>query len=104
MDAGPKKWIALHIRDQRTRVRTCTIHLMRTKCAPHTRPRRGVVITAPPTVRYSELILYAAIIITACEPPCSVFRNSKVVRYSGASIVLYIWRLQLVHATVSVIW
>ena len=33
---------------------------MCTKCAPHTRPRRSVVITAPPTVRYSELILYAA--------------------------------------------
>ena len=32
-----------------------------------------------------------------------VIRNSEVVRYSGVSIVLYVWRLQLVHVTVSVI-
>ena len=35
---------------------------MRTNCAPHTQPGRGVVIIAPPTVRYSEQILYAAIL------------------------------------------
>ena len=37
----------------------CTFHLMRT---PHKQPGRGVVIIAPPTVRYSEQILYAAIL------------------------------------------
>ena len=41
---------------------TCTFHLMRTNCTPHTQPGRGVVIIAPPTVRYSEQILYAAIL------------------------------------------
>ena len=35
---------------------------MRTNCTPHTQPGRGVVIIAPPTVRYSEQILYAAIL------------------------------------------
>ena len=41
---------------------TCTFHLTRTNCTPHTQPGRGVVIIAPPTVRYSEQFLYAAIL------------------------------------------
>ena len=39
-----------------------TFHLTRTNCSPHTQPGRGVVIIAPPTVRYSEQFLYAAIL------------------------------------------
>ena len=35
---------------------------MRTNCTPHTQPGRGMVIIAPPTVRYSEQILYAALL------------------------------------------
>ena len=62
-----KKWITIHIRDQGTRVyaHVATFHLMRTNCALHTQPRWGVVPGSnypPPTVHYSEQILYAAIL------------------------------------------
>ena len=52
----------LSISDISAHAYTCTFHLMCTNCAPHTEPGRGVVIIAPPTVRYSEQILYAAIL------------------------------------------
>ena len=48
-------------------------HLLCTNCAPHTQPGRGVVITAPPTIRYSEQILYVA--------TCILRRASHRVRY-----------------------
>ena len=70
---------------------------MRTNCIPHTQPERGVVIIAPPTVRYSEQILYAAILATV-----SVIRNSEVVHYSGVSIVLYVYMETAVGACNSV--
>ena len=101
MDADQKNGY----RDQRTRIRTCTFHLMRTNCAPHTRPRRGVVNIAPPTVRYSEQILYAAILQRASHRVrypelggCLLFGCFYCISY------IYVRRLQLVHATVSVIW
>ena len=34
----------------------------------------------------------------------SVIRNSEVVRYSGAALVLNMWRYRLVHIAVSIIW
>ena len=82
---------AIHIRDQGTRVHTYTFHLMRTNCVPYMQPERGVVITAPPTVHYSEQILYAAILYYDVQATVSVIRNLEVVRYSGVSIVCIIY-------------
>ena len=58
---------------------------MRTNCTPHTQPGRGVVIIAPPTVRCSEQILYAAIYNTACKPLCPL---SGIRRLSAIRVFL----------------
>ena len=68
-------------------------------------PGRGVVITAPPIVRYSEQILYAAILRhTSHCVGYPVLGGCPLFECFFCITNVYVWRLQLVHATVSVIW
>ena len=57
----------------------------------------------PHPLSVNQRIIYMQV-YDLVQAAVSIVRNLEVVRYSGTAITLHIWRFQLVHVVVSVIW